>query len=146
MASISNLKSWISSLRYANWDRDVLIEEETETNLRIQVFTDVHSFQISASEPSDIRPNGYLGCIASCRKPRAGEDWTRGSDLSDGPLSLETWHHILGDIISYEMVKVHRHDPNAALVDLPASVVSESGSEIAAPNSASMPSLTAEPS
>lgn len=51
---------------------------------------------------------GYLGCTSSCRKPRAGEDWHRGSDLSDGLLTEDTWRSILGDIISYEMVRVHR--------------------------------------
>ncbi|MEE8114809.1 MAG: hypothetical protein V3T23_10710, partial [Nitrososphaerales archaeon] len=49
----------------------------------------------------------YLGCTASSRKPRAGEDWTRGSDLADGDLSLETWNKILGDIVAYELVRVH---------------------------------------
>ena len=50
----------------------------------------------------------YLGCGASARKPRAGETWTRGSDLADGPLTFETWVKILGDIVSYEQVKVHK--------------------------------------
>lgn len=50
---------------------------------------------------------GGLGCTASSRKPRAGEDWHRGSDLADGPLSEDTWRRILADIVSYEMVKVH---------------------------------------
>jgi hypothetical protein len=28
----------------------------------------------------------YCGAISICNKPRAGEDWLRGSDLRDGPL------------------------------------------------------------
>lgn len=47
---------------------------------------------------------GYLGCTSQCRKPRAGEQQHRGSDLHDGPLTPETWHRILADIVSYEMV------------------------------------------
>ena len=41
-------------------------------------------------------------------QPRAGEDWNRGSDLADGQLTEATWHRILADIVSYEVVKVHR--------------------------------------
>lgn len=55
--------------------------------------------------------DGYLGCIASSRKPRAGEKHTRGNDLADGPLTEETWRRILADIVSYEMVRVHRPKP-----------------------------------
>ena len=33
--------------------------------------------------------SSYLGCVAQARKPRAGEDWTRGSDLADGELDDE---------------------------------------------------------
>jgi hypothetical protein len=46
---------------------------------------------------------GYLGCIASCRKPRVGETWHRGSDLADGPYSKETFFKIIGDIVSLEL-------------------------------------------
>jgi hypothetical protein len=49
---------------------------------------------------------GYLGCIASSRRWRAGEDWHRGSDLPDGPLTEETWRSILAAIVSYELVDV----------------------------------------
>lgn len=48
----------------------------------------------------------YMGCTASSRKPRAGEDWTRGRDLADGPATVETWRRILGEIVSYEMVRI----------------------------------------
>lgn len=71
----------------------------------IRVYTDTNRYSVRAQEHAD-DDNGYLGCQASSRKPRAGEDWTRGSDLADGPLSEETWHKILGDIISYEMVRI----------------------------------------
>ena len=49
---------------------------------------------------------GYLGCIVSERKPRAGESWTRGNDLADGDFCEETWLAILRDIVKYEMVKI----------------------------------------
>lgn len=95
--------------RYARWDRDVeLVEIERDGTIRIVIYTDVHSFAISCGPGSS--GQGYLGCIGNTRKPRAGEDWTRGNDLRDGPLSEETWFGILGDIISYELVRVHKED------------------------------------
>lgn len=68
---------------------------------RVRFYTIDHVYSVSAVE-RDGEP-GYLGCIASKRAPLAGEDHTRGSDLADGPLSEETWHSILGDIVSYEL-------------------------------------------
>ena len=37
----------------------------------------------------------YLGCITDSRKPRAGEDWTRGNDLPDGDFSKDTFNRIM---------------------------------------------------
>lgn len=137
MATIEDFKSWYKRdlSRYGGWDRHVEVVEETESRLRVRIYTDVHSFSISAGNPEmrrypvgdfppsdagasvqDIGPteermsDGYLGCIASCRKPRAGEDWHRGSDLHDGPLTEETWHRILADIVGYELVHIHRRN------------------------------------
>lgn len=74
-------------------------------DLNIRIFTSTNRYLIHAKERSV--DDGYLGCQATTRKPRAGEDWHRGNDLSDGPLCEETWHAILADIVGYEMVKVH---------------------------------------
>ena len=46
---------------------------------------------------------GYLGCGASSRKWRTGEDWHRGRDLPDGKFNETTWSKILIDIASYEL-------------------------------------------
>jgi hypothetical protein len=62
----------------------------------------------AVSDAATVLDGGYLGCIAVNRKARAGEEWERGSDLADGPLTEETWRKILSDIVSYEMVRVHR--------------------------------------
>ena len=48
----------------------------------------------------------YLGCTAQSRKPRAGEDWTRGNDLPDGPFCKETFDAIVRAIVKYEAVRV----------------------------------------
>ena len=113
MATIKDLKSWIErDLTRFSDSKDCVLEipddpklNQPDDCLKIRIFTDTNRYGISAAERDD---DGYLGCIASSRKPRAGEDWTRGRDLADGDLSEETWHEILGDIVSYEMVKIHK--------------------------------------
>ena len=70
------------------------------------VYTDRHKYRITAKSRSESRPDGYLGCIAKNRKAHAGEDWLRGNDLADGPLTEETWVSILLDIIGYELVPI----------------------------------------
>jgi hypothetical protein len=107
------LKGWFERDlgRYARWDRDVeLVAIERDGTVRINIFTEVHRFAISAGPSSSGRRSGYLGCTAQARKPRAGEDWARGNDLHDGPCEEATWVGILGDIISYEMVRVHKDE------------------------------------
>lgn len=135
--------------RYASWDNHVEIVDSQSyegepRQLHIRIYTDVHSYSIRANEPAlrhvplGPSPNddpvaqlppgtpttlrmddGYLGCVSTTRKPRAGEDWSRGNDLADGPLTERTWYRILGDIISYEMVRVHHREDAARLADIP---------------------------
>ena len=81
---------------------------EGEHRMNIKFFTKEHQYSISAKKlnPKKGKTNDYLSCIASTRKPRAGEDWSRGNDLADGSYSEETWNEILKDIIAYELVRV----------------------------------------
>ena len=78
-----------------------LKEEQT---FECVLYTNEYKYKIFAiqreKEPS------YLSCQVSARKPRAGEDWNRGNDLTDGPLELETWNRILRDMINYEIVRL----------------------------------------
>lgn len=78
-----------------------------EERVHVCIYTDTNRFHINAVWRA--KDDGYLGCTSEARRPRAGEDWHRGSDLADGPLTKGTWHRILADIVSYEMVKVHRN-------------------------------------
>ncbi len=55
---------------------------------------------------------GYLGTYGHCRKGRAGEAWTRGNDLPDGPYNRMTWNAFKDRLISYEIVKVVRNSPD----------------------------------
>jgi hypothetical protein len=85
--------------------------DEKPRRAHVEIWTDRTHYLITAHEAyatEDVGMRSYLGCVASARKPRAGEDWTRGNDLADGELNPETWHRILADIVSYEIVKVHR--------------------------------------
>lgn len=133
--TIDDVMSWVNEGKF-KLDVDVL--EWTENRLAFRMYTDTNSYIITANNPDEGyvkevwqawkslqeakweagveklnnkgRPPdaGYLGCIASSRKPRAGETWTRGSDLHDGDLNKETWYGILADIVSYESVKIHK--------------------------------------
>ena len=46
----------------------------------------------------------YLGCIVSNRIVRAGETWTRGSDLPDGEFGRHTFDRIIKSILALEFV------------------------------------------
>ena len=48
--------------------------------------------------------SSYLGCIATTRKRRAGEDWHRGRDLMDGSFCYNTWEAMLRDMLAYELI------------------------------------------
>lgn len=76
----------------------------------VRMFTKDNVYQIGARET-------YLGCIASKRKPRAGEEWTRGNDLPDGKFDRKTWESIKNRIIAYELVKVAK--PQEPMAETP---------------------------
>lgn len=89
--------------RYATLDSHVVAEGDEP---RITLFTAINKYVISYRIPDGEKPEGYLGCVAASRMPRAGEEWCRGNDLPDGPFSIATWQKILAHIVSYEMVRV----------------------------------------
>ncbi len=67
---------------------------------RLYFYTETNKYAVVATPD-------YLGCVASSRKPRAGEWWTRGNDLPDGPFCEETWLAILRAVVAYETVRIH---------------------------------------
>lgn len=80
---------------------------------RIRLFSRTHQYSIIARPPhgqgdrtSTTADDGYLGCTVQARMPLAGEDWTRGRDLADGPYSDATWIAIVHDILGYELVRL----------------------------------------
>lgn len=109
--TIEEFLNWVSDDLARNGRNGVeLVEKSTDDDghrtVRIHIYTENNSYSIHAREATE-HHKGYLSCGATARRERAGETWKRGSDLADGPLDVRTWHRILGDIVSYEMVKVH---------------------------------------
>ncbi len=74
---------------------------EKRDGFKCQFFTRTNRYIIIALST-------YLGASFLSRKPRAGEDWHRGRDLSDGSFSQATWNKIRHDIIRNEIVKVSK--------------------------------------
>ena len=120
---VTDIRPWLESL--VRWGGDVQQVSIPESELvddgleRFYIYTRENSYSLYVKYPriGDANDVGYLGCIASSRTPRAGEDWTRGNDLSDGPLTHETWVRIVQDIVAYEMVKVHHKHSKVTVLD-----------------------------
>jgi hypothetical protein len=110
MVTALNVEAWIAGDfgRFSPIDSHVLrldcVQPGDGKASLFRFYTETNCYTINVIERDD---GGYLGCTAAARKPRAGEDWTRGRDLADGPLTIETWRRILADIVSYEIVRVH---------------------------------------
>ena len=81
----------------SQWGDSKFLWEHNKDSDRVYLYTDGHRYSIVATDTD------YLGCQVSTRKPRPGEDWTRGNDLVDGKFSDDTWGKILRDIIAYEL-------------------------------------------
>lgn len=77
---------------------------ENYERIVVYIYTDSHCYSIVAIDKAN--DDGYLGCQASTRKPRAGEDWVRGNDLPDGPFTRDTWEKIKDAIIGYELIEL----------------------------------------
>jgi len=97
-----------------NWLKEVARFQKVENfvqwiengkGIRFYVFTKENKYSIFAII-GEFKNRSYLGCQVSTRKPRAGEDWTRGNDLPDGDFSYKTWEKIKNAIIANELVKV----------------------------------------
>lgn len=87
-------------------------------NERAVFYTDEHKYVITGNPPSDGSPKGYLGAFVSCRKPYAGEDNLRGSDLPDGDYSYLTFFKIMSAVVKKESVKLFvPNQPTAKISD-----------------------------
>lgn len=66
----------------------------------VNFFTDTRIYHINATSG----PDGYLALQHSVRATGAGNDW------SDGSYSKETWHKIVCDMLSCELISLARRD------------------------------------
>jgi len=116
-----NLTDWLKQIcRFGRFEDFIFISDYKKGEIHIKIFTKDHYYCIGIVLPGirdkkrfeEREDNGYLGCISSVRKARAGEDWLRGNDLSDDSYSVETWQKIKNDILAYELVKVVRNSSN----------------------------------
>lgn len=98
------LEEWFRELLYrTNNVEDHFQFVDREMSINIYFYTKDNRYSITAKKE-------YLGCQVSSRKPRAGEDWTRGNDLPDGKFNRDTWNNIKNAIISYELVKIAKKE------------------------------------
>jgi len=116
-----DLLKWLGSIsRFSKVEDFIYISDYKKGKIQLKIFTKDHLYAISAvlagirdkKRFEGREDNGYLGCIANTRKPRASEDWNRGNDLADGDYSEKTWQEIKDDILAYELVKVVRNSPD----------------------------------
>jgi hypothetical protein len=109
----NQILKWVDEFRWTGHsynEGNCIYVKEKDQRIELVLYTENNTYHISARapDPNNRMDKGYLGCISTSRKPRAGEDWHRGNDLADGPFCFETWHKILRDIVAYELVKIHR--------------------------------------
>jgi len=94
------LTGWLGKFKFFAGKR-VHIVENSDNALRLRLYTARNYYALVANDDND-----YLGCVASTRVPRPGEDWTRGNDLPDGRFCKETFNSVMGAIVFYEALEV----------------------------------------
>jgi len=101
------LALWLKELvRFGNVDSQVLIfintNESGKNKFHCELYTNDHCYSIYGNQPTETN-KGYLGCGATTRKNRVGEDWNRGNDLPDGKYNKKTFDAIVRRIVAYEL-------------------------------------------
>jgi len=118
-SKIVKLQTWLkeelcSWVEYKRLIEDVEGEGSPEQERWIfAMYTDKHVYRFLAIDKYG--HDGYLGCQVACRKPRAGESYTRGNDLPDGKFNRETWEKIKNAIIGWEVVPTAYY-PNPEMI------------------------------
>lgn len=118
---VEQLILWVSDLIFPGKVEDYIhilknYKDESEEIFEFYIYTDEHRYRIYAVDRTT--DAGYLGCQALARKIRAGEDWSRGNDLPDGPFIKATWVNIIERIVNYELVQLSKFKkPNTLPID-----------------------------
>ena len=131
---LSFLKPW--TVTSQDWEDYILTDEEFKEysypsglpenvgwgpnpdRLVVIFFTNNHEYRISCNAKSN-----YMSGYVENRKPRPGENWTRGNDLPDGSFCKETFDSIIRRAFAYEIIaKVKRVEPTADNVAITSSL------------------------
>ena len=100
------LEGWLrrGKLLSNTWRKEpIVFQLRKDGVVKFYLYTKTYRYQIVAHTNTE---KGYLGCQAGVRMALPGEDWTRGSDLTDGPFGEKTWNAILSDIVAHECVAI----------------------------------------
>lgn len=109
MKVLEQIKLWLSELLYRSNDIEDYFKFDKEEHPNKEEYYQV-TFYTKENRYPLVASKDYLGLQVSSRKPRAGEDWTRGNDLPDGKFNEKTWNRIKNAIISYELVKIAKKE------------------------------------
>jgi hypothetical protein len=120
---MEQLDQWLRELLFPGNVEEFIEEisghgDELQEERALCFYTEEYCYFINAIERFD-EGKSYIGCQVNARKERAGEDWTRGNDLPDGPFNKETWNKIIYAIVNYEIVKLSPYrKPNGVPEDV----------------------------
>lgn len=106
--ALDQLVSWLREI-----STDFSLEESSLNSTTVfvaKMYTDNNRYSIVCRLDEDGAPF-YLGCQATSRKERPGEEWKRGNDLPDGPFSEKTWKTIVNAILKYETQELQAKPP-----------------------------------
>lgn len=101
---LNEVKTWGEHTEQ-DWMDYITYYDEVQGRLMFHLYTDHYCYHLAAHLPYDDRNDaGSLLLSGWTRKPRAGEDWSRGNDLHDGDFSHETFVRCMLDIVKWELV------------------------------------------
>ncbi|HEV2300805.1 MAG TPA: hypothetical protein VGR91_04475 [Stellaceae bacterium] len=112
MATIEDLKGWFErDLKSASWDENVEFDDSDPNDVTIRLYTQTNEYTLRVVPREEGIPR--LNCTVRSRKPRAGLPAAPPRQLLRNPqfpnrLNERTWRRLLGAIIGFELVRVHR--------------------------------------
>jgi len=112
MATVEELKGWFErDLKSASWDENVEFDDSDPNNVTIRLYTQTNEYTLKVVPRDEGIPR--LNCTVRSRKPRAGLPAAAARPLLRNPqlpnrLNERTWRRLLGAIVGFELVRVHR--------------------------------------
>lgn len=97
------MKEWLSNALYLEnkrFEKYVKIDRQDDRIL-YTFYTEKEAFTIGCARPTVPGQEAYMSSYASSQLRLPGEDWGRGSDLSDGRFSKELFDSIMRRVMHY---------------------------------------------